>query len=379
MRIAQITYSTKPRGGVVHTLALSEALARRGHDVEVWTLGRGDDTRFFRPVDPAVRIRVVPFSPREGEDVGGRIERSIETMARAFDSDAAVVHAQDCISANAALAADITCIRTIHHLDQFTTPQLVTCHDRAIREPIARLCVSRAVAAEVTAGYGFSPSVIPNGVDAARFAAAAGPAGDNARRAWRERLGDYVLALGGIEPRKGSVELLEAFARVKHTRPGLSLVFGGGETLFDYRDYRAHFEQRATELGVQPIVLGTLADRDVPPLVAAARVLGFVSVKEGFGLAAMEALAAGVPVVARDLPVLREVFGNAVSYVSDVDGIAAGIDRVITGSPPVDPNIGRDLAFSFTWDAAAAAHEEFYTQLLGRGERGAPLDLAHSG
>ncbi len=61
MRIAQLTYSTKPRGGVVHTLALAEALAARGHEVEVWTLGRGDDTTFFRPVDPRVRVRVVPF------------------------------------------------------------------------------------------------------------------------------------------------------------------------------------------------------------------------------------------------------------------------------------------------------------------------------
>ena len=84
MRIAQITYSTRPRGGVVHTLALSEALARRGHDVTVWTLGRGGDGAFFRPVDPAVRVRVVPFEARDDESVGERIERSIAVMARAL-------------------------------------------------------------------------------------------------------------------------------------------------------------------------------------------------------------------------------------------------------------------------------------------------------
>ncbi len=66
MRIALLTYSTKPRGGVVHTLNLAEALCRAGAEVTVWTPGRGGDNAFFRPVDPAVDIRVVLFtaSPR---------------------------------------------------------------------------------------------------------------------------------------------------------------------------------------------------------------------------------------------------------------------------------------------------------------------------
>ncbi len=59
MKIALLTYSTKPRGGVVHTLALAEALAALGEDVTVWSLGRGGDEGFFRPVDPAVRAVVL--------------------------------------------------------------------------------------------------------------------------------------------------------------------------------------------------------------------------------------------------------------------------------------------------------------------------------
>lgn len=363
MRIAQVTYSTRPRGGVVHTLALAEALAARGHEVDVWTLGRGDDTAFFREVDPAVRVRVVPFESREGEDVGDRIERAIDAMARHFSGDADIVHAQDCISANAVLAAGHDCVRTIHHLDTFTTPRLIECHELAIHRPMARICVSRAVAVEVEDTYGYVPTVIPNGVDAGRFADAAGSAGDTGRARWRSELGDYVLALGGIEPRKGSLDLLEAFALLRDRRPGLRLVFGGGETLFDYRPYREAFERRAVELGIEPVILGTLPDADVPPLVAAATALGFVSTKEGFGLAAMEALAAGVPVVARDLPVMREIFGDTVAYATDVPGIAEALERV-TDDGPVDPAAGVRLARSFTWQTAARAHEDFYRQLL---------------
>lgn len=362
MRIALLTYSTRPRGGVVHTLALAEALAAEpGVEVDVWTLGRGGDTTFFRPVDPRVRVRAVPFEDPDA-DVGRRIVRSIEVLRAAFAAERHrydVVHAQDCISANAALP----CVRTIHHLDHFTTPELAACHERAVVAPTARVCVSQAVAEEVREGWGLTPVVIPNGVDASRFGAAA----DDlvGRAAWAHRLGRYVLALGGIEPRKGSLDLLEAFARLRPAADGapLRLVIGGGETLFDYRDYRAAFDVRARELGVEPVVLGTLAEDELPTLVAQASVLAMVSTREGFGLAALEGLAAGVPVVARDLPVLREVLGTTVSYGRDVPGIAAALASALDA--PRDPAPGRALAAGLTWARAARAHLEFYAAQRG--------------
>ena len=376
MRIAQVTYSTKPRGGVVHALALSEALARRGHDVTVWTLGRGGDQAFFRRVDPAVSIRVVPFEARDDESVGERIARSIETMGAAFAEARMrerydVVHAQDCISANAVGP----CIRTIHHLDEFTTPELVACHDAAVREPVARICVSAAVAADVAVGWGLHPTVIPNGVDAARFRRASEGAGTEARAAWQRTLGRYVLALGGIEPRKGSIDLLEAFAHLHRTQPDVRLVFGGGETLFDYRGYRADFDARVTELGLDPVILGVVDDEALPSLVAAAGALAFVSTKEGFGLAAMEALAAGVPVVARDLPVLHEVFGSTVAYASDPVTIADALATALARGGP-GPEAGRSLAAAHDWDDVARLHEAFYRAAGEGGDHGQAIDLA---
>lgn len=362
MRIALLTYSSKPRGGVVHTLALAEALARLGDDVHVWTLARGGDRAFFRPVDPAVTVHAVPFPGVEGEDVGARILRSIDVLRDAFAAhrdDYDVVHAQDCISANAAMP----CVRTIHHLDTFTTPELAACHERAVVEPIARICVSRAVADEVATGWGLggalAPTVIPNGVDAARFEA--GAEDTAGRERWREKLGPYVLALGGIEPRKGSIDLLEAYALLRRRRPDLRLVFGGGETLFDYRDYRRTFERRAQELYVDHEVLGVIDEDDLPSLVAESSVLAMASTKEGFGLAAMEALAAGVPVVARDVPVLREVFGDTVVYGDAPLSLAAAMVRALES--PTEPEVGRALARSFTWERAARAHQAFYASL----------------
>jgi glycosyltransferase-like protein len=362
VRVALLTYSTKPRGGVVHTLALAESLAARGEDVTVWTLGRGGDAAFFRRVDPSVKVRVVPFAPDESETVGERIVRSIATLRAAFEPDLYdIVHAEDCISAN---AVD-HCIRTIHHLDSFTTPELVSCHERAIVEPIARICVSEAVAAEVRAGWGLNPTVIPNGVDAHRFAAAASsdPAARAAREEWQRELGAYVLAVGGIEPRKGTIDLLEAYAILRQTHPEIALVLAGGETLFDYRDYRAAFEQRARQLGVEYRLVGVVDDDRLPALVAASEVLAFVSTKEGFGMVAMEALAAGVPVVARELPVLREIFGTTVDFASDVPSIAAALSRALADEEP--RTAGRMLAAEYSWAAAADAHANLYRSILG--------------
>ncbi|ONH27311.1 MSMEG_0565 family glycosyltransferase [Pseudofrankia asymbiotica] len=402
LRIALLTYSTKARGGVVATLCLAEALARAGHRVDVWTLARGGDAGFFRPVDPAVRVRAVPFPDQAGETVGERVLRSIDALGAAFrahaggapgpspgpsssagagagagagpDSDSGsgsdgrvsadgydIVHAQDCISANAVP----DCVRTVHHLDSFTTPELIACHERALRRPFAHVCVSAAVAAELAEGWGIIATVIPNGVEAGRFAAAAGegPTARAARASWRDRLGRYVLAVGGIEPRKGTLDLVEAIALL---RPAATpaLVIAGGETLFDYRAYRAEVLARAAELAVEPVLLGPVPHAELPALVAAADAFAFPSVKEGFGLAAMEALAAGVPVVTRDLPVLREVFAGAVRFAATPADLAVELGAALAGADRVRRAAGATLAARHSWDQAAAAHVDLYLRLM---------------
>lgn len=352
MHIALLTYSTWPRGSVVHTLALADALADLGQQVTVHGLGRAGDTAFFRTLDPRVRTVVTPLPDQPQETLDAKVSRSIAVLSAAVDISAYdIVHAQDCIAAN---AVDARCLRTVHHLETFTTPALVRCHERAVLEPPVLICVSRQVADEVHATRGRTATVVANGVDAERFASV----DPQLRQRWRDRLGGnpLVVTVGGIEPRKGSRDLVEAVALLG---PQARLAVGGGETLFDHRTYRAEVDARITELGVDVRILGPLGQAEVPPLVACADVFALPSVKEGFGLAALEALAAGVPVVLRDLPVFREVFGDTVRYGVDPPSLAAALS-----APPLDPEPGRALARSLTWERAAVAHLAVYRNIV---------------
>ena len=196
---------------------------------------------------------------------------------------------------------------------------------------------------------------------------AAAAADPTATAPWQARFGRYVLAVGGIEPRKGTLDLLEAFALARATLPDLQLVVAGGETLFDYRDYRAEVFRRAAELDVNPVLLGAVDHDRLPALVAAAGVFAFPSMKEGFGLAPMEALAAGVPVVMRELPVLNEVFHGTVRFAETPAELAAQLDAALSAPDRRRQAAGRELAERHRWSDAAAAHVRFYRSVLSAG------------
>src|SRR4051812_15282676 len=338
-----LTYSVKPRGGVVHALEVSEALTRRGHHVELFALARDGET-LYRPTRvPLNLVRHVPLDAPFDE----RILAMLQTYADGLRLDGFdVVHAQDCLSANAALAlrdegAIDQVIRTVHHIDDFTSPSLVECQDRSILAPDHVVCVSEPWVERLARDFGVSAGLVSNGVDPRRFR----PPRDRAERAAARRLagvGDRftVLTVGGVEPRKGSITLLEGFARLRERVPDALLVIAGGTTLFDYRQELERFAERSDQLGVTEHVwrLGALEQEEIERLFRAADVFAFPSVKEGFGLAALEAVAAGLPLVASDLDVFRGFLTHGESAlltpVGDAGALARALQRAAPDRPP---------------------------------------------
>jgi glycosyltransferase-like protein len=372
-----LTYSVKARGGVEHALAVAEALAGRGHDVCAIALAQRGE-RFFR--DTTVPVRLIEHVPAEGP-FDARILAMVDAYREGLrpllaDGEFDIVHAQDCLSANAALdlrdegvIADV--VRTVHHVDDFVSPSLVACQDRSILAPDRLLCVSHPWVRRLADEFGVHASLVRNGVDCARFRPprdAAERAADRAALALGDRL--TVLTVGGIEPRKGSLTLLEGFARLRALAPDRDplLLVVGGATLFDYRDEIDRFAARARELGVSEHVrvVGTVTPTALERHYRAADVFAFPSTKEGFGLVALEALAAGLPVVASQLDVFLTFLADGDSALLSPAGDGAALGgalarvardgdlraRLVAG--------GRRVVAAYGWDVAAAAHEDAY-------------------
>lgn len=385
-----LTYSLRPRGGVVHALEVAHALARRGHEVELMALGRPGERFFREPEIPAQIVRYEPLEAPFDERIKAMVASYRDGLAGPLaDGRFDLIHCQDCLSANAALELRDRrivphVIRTVHHVDAFTSPSLIECQDRSIRQPDAVLCVSQPWVERLEREFGVHARVVRNGVDRLRWRPARNAAErerDRAAAGFDGRL--TVLNVGGIEPRKGSLTLIEAFARLRALLPDRDplLVLAGGATLFDYRHEVDRFRARLAELGLgeHVRVLGSLPDGKVEHLYRAADLFAFPSTTEGFGLAALEALASELPVVASDLDALRTFLqhGRSALLVPVGDSRALAHALAHLASDPGEREKlqagGREVAASYTWDRAAIEHERAYAELLGSLPRGEDL------
>jgi glycosyltransferase-like protein len=407
-----VCHSTRPRGGLVHTLSLGEALLSEGIEAHLVALG-----------DPAAGLfrstqlphTIVP-SPPPAETLEERVFAAVDALEAGLGglcpAGPVVLHAQDCIAARAACRIrdghaltgprpGAVVVRTVHHVDDFTTPALIECQLRAILDPDRVLVVSEHWRKLLAKEYGVAATVVRNGVDPNRFGPGGGP---GERERFRERAGAgpdtfLILTVGGIEPRKGSVTLLEAMARVAaqtrehHLPPGAPqrpvLAIVGGHTFFDYRAYRDSALARLSELGLVEgrdiLLLGTVSEADLGAWYRAADAFAFPSVKEGFGLVVLEALAAGLPVVASDIPVFAEYLQDGQSALlvppGDPAALAGALHR-LAGDPALRQRLaagGRPLIDRFTWAASARTHREIYSAVAEKaavgsspGVRGCP-------
>ena len=379
LRIALLTHSVNPRGGVVHTLELANALHAAGHTVTVFAPAAPGQA-LFRPVAHALRL--MPVRDTGGDlvtRVAARIDACVAYLADALATETFdVLHAQDSISGQALARLRERggvdgFVRTVHHLDTFADPRLMAWQQQAFTSADQVLCVSQLWCDALLREHGVAAARVDNGVDRLRYQPHPGPADAALARRLGLRPGaPLCLAVGGIEARKNSRRLLRAFARLHAERPGAQLVIAGGATLLDHGDEVRGFADDLGDTGLavgpgQPVVLtGTVADAEMPALYRLADVLAMPSLCEGFGLAVLEALASGTPVVVSARAPFTEYLapeapGWCWADPEQVDSIAAALARAtephrasaLRAAPP-------DVLDRFSWAASAARHVALY-------------------
>lgn len=369
MDIALLTHSINPRGGVVHVLELGQALHARGHDVTI-VAPAAPGQAFFR--DTPCRVELAP-APPAGASLAATVRARIDAMRTHLDAllrrrhfDA--LHAHDGIGANALADLDVPYLRTVHHVDRYGCDQVQDWETRSIRAAARVLCVSAEWCRRLSSSLGIEAYQVANGVDLARFSPSPQHTDDDVTRGLgvREGHGPVVLSVGGIEARKNSCRLLQAFIELRRRYPDAQLVIAGGASLLDHGAEVSSFHDLAARAGLaigpgQPVVTtGALPDAALPPLYRRADVLAMPSLLEGFGLAALEALASGTPALVSHTEPFTEHFDDGdVEWADplDVASIEVALRRaIVRGHHSEPPAVCR----RFAWSTSAERHESLY-------------------
>lgn len=378
LRIAILAHSTNPRGGVVHALELGDALCRLGHDATVHAPDPSG-VGFFRQTRCAtVSVAASPV----GRNVAAMVETRVADYVRYFETAGRrsfdVWHAQDGISGNAlATLKERRLIggfaRTVHHVDTFADPGLSALQARSITCADRLFAVSRLWRDELAREFGRVAHLVGNAVDTERFSPVANANDAGLRSLVSVPAGVRVfLAIGGIERRKNTIEILRAFRLVHAKHPASCLMIAGGASLLDHDAYQAEFAAALDASGLPDGVVirtGALPQVLMPALYRAADALVFPSVKEGFGLVVLEAMACGVPVVTSRIAPFTEYLDDGDVLWCDPEDPASIAAAMISAfeTSVRNPLIARgfSLAGRHDWTTVAHAHIPAYEALSG--------------
>lgn len=390
LRVLMVSWEYPPvmYGGLGrHVHALSGSLTRAGHDVVVLTQapeGRCAPVPTTEGGPRVVRASLEAGFPDVYADTAGFV-RSLQ--ARLIDAQGTslpdwrpdVVHGHDWVVAEAsttlATMLGVPLVATVHateaglyqgHLDS----EFSRWRDGVERALVARadrtIVCSAAMCSEVVTSLGADPArvvVVPNGVEPAAWQSS-----PQQREAARAALGltdePLLVLVGRLEHEKGAQDAIDALALLP-TNVHLALVGDGARS----EDLRRQAEARGVEQRVHQV--GRLPDGDVAALVGATDVALVPSRYEPFGLVALEAMAAGTPVVVTSVGGLVDIVEDGrtgrVVHPADPSALAAAVAQLLD-DPPGRRRLSEAatglLDERFAWDSVAAATAQVYGDVL---------------
>lgn len=252
--------------------------------------------------------------------------------------------------------------------DQFKYKDWLLLHTftaQVAREADDIIAVSQSTASDIAKYYGRTQNVhvVYHGVDHSRFNTEGEETSWQKLQKQHPKLKQpYLLYVGQIQPRKNLVRLIAAFEQVKSEYPTLQLAISSGHGWLQEKT----LERIQTSRFVRDIImLGRTADDLLPALYQHAAAFTLVSLYEGFGLPALEAMACGASVVVSNTSSLPEVVGDAGVLVnpSHVPSIRDGIIKALKNSETFN-KLGPDQAKKFTWDNTASKIVEIFDKSI---------------
>jgi glycosyltransferase involved in cell wall biosynthesis len=304
MRIAQVSAAMDIGGAERMLVELAKSHARDGLEIVIMAPPGVLDRDWAK--DGIGRFRF-PQADRNPIDLI-RAARSVGAGVRAFGPD--VIHAHNVKATLFALAGARTASRRV--------PVLATFHGVPARQMWAATQILRLADMTVAVSDALKESLVTNGlrpdrVEVVHNGVAAGPELSATARAEYDRElnvnGAVVAAVGRLAAQKAHYRFLNAAAIVLQSRPSTTfLVVGDGRL-------RDALREQAAELGIGHAIRFTGSRGDARDLIARADLLVFSSNWEGLSIAALEALAAGTPVVSTDVAGMRELLGSGAGTI----------------------------------------------------------------
>lgn len=240
---------------------------------------------------------------------------------------------------------------------------------RAARTTVLNPGIRRALVAEGVPGSKLS--VVPNGVDFDRFAMQDPTSVERLAETYDLTGATVLLFVGTVMPRKGVLDLVRAFGDVSADDEDVILVVAGEDELDEA--YAARVREVAHDENCRADVwfTGFVPADDLPRLYALADVFVVPSLEEGFGMTAVEAMAAETPVVATRVGGIDRVIDDGRTGVivdpGDVRALAGAMSRLVA-SPAERARMGdraQDRARRFSWERVTRQYLDVY-EAVGR-------------
>jgi phosphatidylinositol alpha-mannosyltransferase len=364
-----------PGGVTEHVASLAERFIASGHEVHIVAPSSDDDAEPSSSVDaPIHRIGRVVSIPTNGSVA--RITLSLRSYLQAktllqqeqFD----LIHLHEPLMPALPLTvlrhSNTTNIGTFH---AFRNTPLTYFYGKPILRPFFRklhghITVSSAAREFVGEYFPADYRVIPNGIDFPRFFRRYEPLPQFAD----ER--PTVLFVGRLEKRKGLKFLLRAWPLVLERQPDARLVVvGRGRPLEGYRRF-ARRQGWSTE---DVVFAGYVPSEDLPRYYQSCDAFCAPNTgQESFGIVLLEAMAAGAPIVASDIPGFQDVVSNGQQGLlvepRNPGAIADALCRLL-GNPELRATMrraGQDTARAYDWPRVASQVLDYYAEVLERRE-----------